>query len=99
MELHVYEIDDGERHFYAAESQDAALRMYLEAFIPNLPESLHDIPTDKLHYLPVRLDEIEIYRKDDEVPFIVRNEKGEDEVKTFGEWAALGAGCVASSCY
>lgn len=95
---YLYEIDDGEQTWMVAESQDEALRMYLEAFVVDkVPEDLSTIDQTQLN---CSLEEIVVKQLENDSILPVHNEDtGEIDKKTAEEWVKEGKGFVACSCY
>lgn len=95
--LALWEVDDGEQWWYSAAYKEDALKMYLEPF---LPTGISDLSKIDEEYLPCPIAEIEINRVDDDANLPIRQEEtGKVVTKTAKEWAAEGAGPVASTVY
>lgn len=104
--MKLYELSDGEQWWYVAESEDAALRMYLEPIVcltgESLPEDLSDIEEKLEFYTGCTLDDISITEiaPEETLKVKVENETGEEVVeKTATEWCEGDVGLVASSVY
>lgn len=103
--MKLFELEDGETWWYAAESEDAALRMHLEPIVgPNLPEDLSTIEEKIEYHTGCTLSEISITELAPEETLKIRmenDETGKEELveKTAAEWAADGAGFVACTVY
>ena len=100
--MNVYQLDDGEQHFYAAETKEAAIRMHLEPLFPpgGLPDDLSTV-NDKIEYnLGCKLEEIEVGELPPDRELPVRDEDTDTvQRKTAAEWASEGAGLIATTAY
>ena len=93
MDLKMWEIDDGERTWYCAESREEAMEMYLEPLTN--AEGVVD-----LTQLGCSPDEIEVTEVSSETRLPIRDEDtGQTVWKTATEWCADGKGLVASTAY
>ncbi len=104
--MKLYELSDGEQWWYVAESEDAALRMYLEPIIcgtgETLPEDLSSIEDKIEFHTGCTLDDISITEiaPEETLKIKVENETGEEIVeKTALEWCQSDFGLIASSVY
>lgn len=97
--LKLWLIDDGEQHWYSAESKNEALEIHLKLFISNF-SSLSEIDDDELEMeIGCRLSEIDIERVNDAKMLSVDTHDHGMIEKSAKEWAADGKGCVASTVY
>ena len=83
MDLHVFLVEDSERHWVAAADEEDAMRVYRE-IINCDPEEDMDPPE------VTRLDDAEDLRINDD---------GVSRTKPCGEWVKEGRGLVASTLY
>ncbi len=92
--LNLYQIDDGEQQIFCAESEDEALRMYLELLISPVPENLDEID---------ELKEVEISKLDNTKMLSIANIEGPNGdmtvERTVFEWSLEGKGCVCSTVW
>jgi hypothetical protein len=98
--MNVYEIDDGEQWWFAAESKDEALRLYLEPLVPEGTDlsDLSKVLVD--HLLDCPVDEIEVNEVPLETELSVTQDDGVTVIKkTAFEWAADGAGLIAATVW
>ena len=93
--LHLWEVDDGEQHWYAASSAERALELHFEP--------LRDPKTGKVdcwNDLGIEEEKIEVNQVPDTKILTVRSDDtGEDEKKTALEWCQEGEGIVATTFY
>lgn len=94
-ELNIWEIDDGERWIYCAESEDAAIKMYLEPMIGKVT----DLDTIDQDLLPLPLDEMQISKYPDDFVVGITQDNGELLEKTAAEWAEEGPGLVGGTIW
>jgi len=89
--LHLWYIDDGEQHWYAASSADRAVELHTEP--------LRDPKTGKVDLSD--LEEIEVEQVPDDSVLPVRHEDYDNQVirKTAKEWCEGGEGFIASTVY
>ena len=85
--LHLWKLDDGERHWYVASSKRETLLMHLGPLSPCDGD------------LPCLVEEVEITQVSDDTVLPVRDEDDEVVNKTAREWCKNGKGLVASTCY
>lgn len=101
--MHVYRIDDGEYHWYAANSGKEAIEFHLKQFFEL------DFPKDRSDNLVFEkavedavglpLQEIDIEQLDSQKELTVRMDDGTTVAKTCEEWVKDGPGLVCSTCY
>jgi len=86
--LHLWLVDDGEQHWFSANSEDNARQMYYDSYGGE-------------EWLPCEIEEILVERVDDEEMLSVRLDEGSgpEVTKTAKEWADDGKGMVASTVY
>lgn len=100
--MKVFNVDDSEQWWYAAESADHALRLHLEPIIgKNLPEDLTSINDKVEKNCGYRIEDIEISELSPDTVLKVRSEDDNTvEEKTAAEWAADGIpGLIACTVY
>ena len=62
--MNVYQLEDGETHWYVAKSEDDALRLHLQClFIEPLPEDLMTISDKVEKELGMRVEEMEVSQR------------------------------------
>lgn len=96
--MKVYEIDDGEQWWYAADSEDEALKMHLQPLVPG--GNVDDLQSIDEKHLPCKLDEIDVTELPDDKVLKVYDEENDCHVeKTTAEWAAEGKGFIAGTVW
>ena len=88
--LSIWEVDDGEQHWYSAESRERALAMHLEP----LTNQAGVLDEDSLG---CKVEDIEIDRLSDDTVLPVNVEDEGVVRKTAAEWAADGEGLVGTT--
>jgi len=90
--LAVYEVDDGEQHWYAAESREDALNQHLEP--------LRSPKTGEItEWSQEEIDEFDVRQLSSDTVLPVRQEDNSVVTKTAEEWCADGKGLIASTVY
>lgn len=106
--LYVFEVDDGEQHWYAAHDKNEALQMYLEPLLgkTDYERMLNGCPTYSIDEVlqrdvGVKLEELDINQCNDETMVSIYDEADDhSEIKSFRQWADdNGAGFLASTCW
>ncbi len=96
--MNVYQIDDGEQWWVAAETKEQALRIYLEPLVIEGTD-LSDLSKVKIDE-PCPLEEIEVEEVPPERIIPVTQDDGVTVVrKTAAEWASDGEGLIAASVF
>ena len=91
--LFVFEVDDGEQHWYSAESKDDALNQHFEPLRDPKTGNL-DLESHGIY------DEIEVCQMSNETVLPVTQEDGKTVIrKTAREWASEGKGLVACTVW
>ena len=89
--MDIYEVDDGEQHWYAAASKKDALKLHLEPLLT--PDGILE------DYHGIILDEIVVKQLAPETILPVCQDDGTKITKTAAEWAAEGEGLVGSTVW
>lgn len=89
--LSLWEVDDGEQHWYSAPSADRALEMHMEP--------LRNPKTGKVD--DIDLEDVVVNQVSDDTVLPVRHEDYNNEIirRTAKEWCADGEGFIASTVY
>lgn len=89
----LWEVDDGENHYYSATSKEQALELHLEP--------LRDVNGEVEDYMiGCKIDEIKITEISDDIEIPIWNEDDNQTTKkTAAEWAVEGPGFVASTVW
>jgi hypothetical protein len=100
--MNVYEIDDGEQWWYAAESKEDALRQYVQPLVAENTD-LSDLPSvfeKEGCILPCTWEEMEITELPSDAVLPVTQDDGVTVVKkTAAEWASDGPGLIAATIW
>ena len=91
--MKIWELDDGEQHWYAANTRDEVMEMHVE------PIRKGDGTVDFKGEFGMEEDEIEITALSDDTVLPVRQDDGSVISKTAAEWAVDGMGPVASTAW
>lgn len=86
--MKIWLVDDGEQHYYAAETMERARAMYLEPFISPFPGKLQE------DYLPCKLDDLKISVVADDVILSIFDEVTMKEIKKPAALWAAGFECL-----
>jgi hypothetical protein len=95
--MNVYEIDDGEQWWYAAQSKDDALRLHLEPMV-RPGTDLTDLSKVDVRNLPCSIAEMVVSEISSETILPVQMDE-ELISKTAAEWASEGCGLIACTVY
>lgn len=90
--LHLWEVDDGEQHWYSASSEEDALEQHLKPMLD--PKTGENMCFDQ-----DEIDEIEVSQVPDNQPVHVKMENNSLVSKSAKMWCADGRGFIASTIY
>lgn len=96
--MNVYELDDGEQWWYAADSEEDAIRQHLDPLVPPGTD-LSDLSKVDVKDILCPLEEIEVTQWQPESKLRVRQDDGSYVEKTAREWAEEGKGCIACTVW
>jgi hypothetical protein len=97
--MNVYELDDGEQWWYAAESKESALRLHLQPLVKEGTD-LSDLSKVDVKDLYCSIDEIEITElKPETILPVFSEDKNETVSQTAAEWALEGEGLIACTVW
>ena len=99
--MNIYEIDDGEQWWYAAESKERALQLHIEPLVPEGTDLSDLSKVDEGKYLPCLISEMEVSELSSETVLPVRQDDEDGIIieKTAAEWAAEGEGLVGCTVW
>ena len=89
--MNVYQLEDGETHWYVAKSEYDALRIHLQyLFIEPLPEDLTTISCEVEKEIGIKVEEIEVVQCNPNqfIKIFDYDGDGTTEDKTAAEWVA-----------
>jgi hypothetical protein len=103
--MHIFKIDDGETHWYAAKTAKEAINLHLQQFyelqFPTRSEDVAYFESEFEYRVGMKLSELGYEQLCDDKELTVRLDDGENTkvTKSCKEWAEEGPCFVCSTCY